>query len=94
VLPNSVGILGFEAFYDRTSFCEFKKILIDAGFEIEQEYASYFSSSYYRFFAPLFVVGLAYDYLCYALGNPRFASYFMFVARKRSPVAQSLESRS
>lgn len=87
LVPNSVGILGFEAFYDRTSFHEFKQILIDAGFEIEREYASYFSSSYYRFFAPLFVVGLAYDYLCYALGNPRLASYFMFVAKKRSLVA-------
>lgn len=87
LVPNSVGILGFEAFYDSTSFREFKQILIGAGFEIEQAYASYFSSSYYRFLAPLFVIGLTYDYLCYALGNPRFASYFMFVARKRSPVA-------
>ncbi len=84
LVPNSSGVLGFEAFYDRTTFPAFRQILADSGFEIEQEFASYFSSWYYRFFAPLFVVGLGYDYLCYTLGDPRFASFFMFVARKKS----------
>ncbi len=83
LVPNSDGILGFEAFYDRTSFGSFKKLLVDAGFEVEREYASYFSSSYYRFFVPLFAIGLAYDYFCYTLGKPQLASYFLFVAKKR-----------
>lgn len=86
LVPDSDGILGFEAFYDRTSFRKFKNILVEAGFEIEQEYASYFSSSYYRFFSPLFALGTIYDLLCYKLSNPKLASYFMFVARKASPV--------
>jgi hypothetical protein len=84
LVPGSSGKLGFEAFYDRASFREFKGSLIDAGFEVEKEFASYFSSSYYRFFVPLFVVGLGFNYLCYALGTPCLASYFMFIARKRS----------
>lgn len=84
LVPGSSGKLGFEAFYNRATFDEFKRSLIDAGFEVEEEFASYFSSSYYRFFAPLFVVGLGLNYLCYALGTPRLASYFMFIARKRS----------
>jgi SAM-dependent methyltransferase len=87
LVPGSSGRLGFEAFYDRASFGEFKQSLTDAGFEIEEEFASYFSSSYYRFFVPLFVVGLGLNYLCYALGNPRLASYFMFIARKKSLAA-------
>ena len=79
------GVLGFEAFYDRASFDEFKQSLTTAGFESERKStASYFSSGYYRFFVPLFVVALAFDYLLYALGNPRLASYLMFIARKKN----------
>jgi SAM-dependent methyltransferase len=85
LVPGSSGILGFNAFYDRASFREFKQSLSDAGFEIEEEYASYFSTSYYGFFFPLFVVGLGLDCLRYALANPRLASYFMFIARKQNP---------
>jgi SAM-dependent methyltransferase len=84
LVPGSDGRLGFEAFYDRATLREFDQSLTDAGFEIEEEFASYFSSSYYRFFVPLFVVGLGFDYLCYALGSPRMASYFMFIAKKRN----------
>ena len=87
LVPGSSGKLGFEAFYDRASFREFEQSLTDAGFEIEEEFASYFSSSYYRFFVPLFVVGLGFDYVRHALGNPRLASYFMFIARKQNRTA-------
>jgi SAM-dependent methyltransferase len=84
LVPGSSGILGFEAFYDRATFREFKQCLTDAGFEIEEEYASYFATSYYGFFLPLFFVGLGLDYVRYALADPRLASYFMFIARKQS----------
>jgi SAM-dependent methyltransferase len=87
LVPGLSGVLGFEAFYDCASFGEFKQRLTDAGFEIEEEYASYFSSGYYRFFLPVFLAALALDYLFYALGDPRLASYFMFIARKKSPRA-------
>jgi SAM-dependent methyltransferase len=87
LVPGSSGVLGFEAFYDRATFREFKQSLADAGFEVEEEYASYFSTSYYGFFFPLFVIGLGFDYLRYAIGNPSFASYFMFIARKRNVAA-------
>ncbi|WP_155948759.1 bifunctional 2-polyprenyl-6-hydroxyphenol methylase/3-demethylubiquinol 3-O-methyltransferase UbiG [Mycobacterium sp. URHB0044] len=88
LVPGSSGVLGFDAFYDRAGFCEFKQALTDAGFEIEEEYASYFSASYYSFFLPMFFVGLGFDYVRYLLGKPRLASYFMFIARKRNPAAQ------
>jgi SAM-dependent methyltransferase len=83
LLPDLSGVLGFEAYYDRASFDEFKQSLVYSGFEIEEDYASYFSSGYYGFFVPLFVAGLALDYVLYAFGNPRLASYFMFIARKK-----------
>jgi SAM-dependent methyltransferase len=82
--PVSPGVLGFEAFYDRASFEEFRSSLTLAGFEVEEEYASYFSSGYYRFCVPLFTAALAIDYLLYKLGNPRLASYFLFIARKKT----------
>ena len=94
LVPGSDGMLGFKAFYDQASFHEFRGILVEAGFEIENEYASYFSCMYYRFFVPLFALGLAYDYLCSSLGNPRFASYLMFVAKKsRYPSTDTPSSR-
>ena len=86
LVPGASEVLGFTAFYDRASFREFKQSLADAGFEIEEEYASYFSTSYYGFFFPVFVVGLGLDYLRYTLGNPRLASYFMFIAKKQKRV--------
>jgi SAM-dependent methyltransferase len=86
LVSGSSGILGFDAFYDRASFREFKQSLAEAGFEIEEEYASYFSTSYYGFFLPVYVVGLCFDFLRYRLANPRLASYFMFIAKKRNLV--------
>jgi SAM-dependent methyltransferase len=83
LVPGSAGVLGFDAFYDRASFREFRQCLGDAGFEIECEYVSFSSSWYYRFFVPLFLAGLCFDYLCYALGSPRLASHLTFVARKK-----------
>jgi SAM-dependent methyltransferase len=88
LVSGSAGILGFEAFYDRASFREFERCLADAGFEIEEEYASYFSTSYYGFFLPVYFAGLAFDFLRYRLANPRLASYFMFIARKRKLVGE------
>ncbi|KAA0079108.1 methyltransferase domain-containing protein [Mycolicibacterium sp. P9-64] len=84
LVPGSSGVLGFQAFYDQAGFREFKRSLAEAGFEIEEEYASYFATSYYGFFLPLFFVGLGLDYVRYALADPRLASYFMFIARKQS----------
>lgn len=81
-VPGSAGKLGFEAFYNQTSYHQFRRCLVDAGFEVEEAYASYFSSWYFRFFVPLFLAGLAYDFLTHFLRNPRLASYLMFVAKK------------
>lgn len=87
LVPGSPGVLGFKAFYDRASFREFTQSLTDAGFEIEQAYASYFSVGYFRFFVPLYVAAFCVDRLRHALGNPRLAAYFMFIARKKSAAA-------
>jgi SAM-dependent methyltransferase len=82
LVPGSSGVLGFKAYYDRASYAEFKESLLDAGFEIEHEHASYFSCAYFAFFVPLFLIALGLDYLRYLCGIPNLASYFMFVARK------------
>jgi SAM-dependent methyltransferase len=83
LIPGSSGVLGFEAFYDRATFREFKQSLADAGFDVEEEFASYFSTSYYRFFFPLMIIGLGFDFLRHTIGNPYLASYFTFIARKK-----------
>jgi SAM-dependent methyltransferase len=89
LVPGTSGLLGFKAFYDRASYREFKRLLVSSGFEVERAYASFFSAGYFRFFVPLFLAHLGFDYLRYALGNPRLASYFLFIAKKKPSAAQS-----
>jgi SAM-dependent methyltransferase len=86
LVPGSSGQLGFEAYYDRASYRDFANALQEAGFDIEEQYASYFSSWYFRFFFPMYLVGLGFDYACHLLKNPHFAAYFMVVAKKKQAI--------
>jgi SAM-dependent methyltransferase len=94
LVPGTSGLLGFKAFYDRATYREFKRLLVNSGFEVESAYASFFSAGYFRFFVPLFLAHLGFDYLRNALDNPRLASYFMFIAKKRPSTVPSGQSQT
>lgn len=82
LVPNSKGHQGFKAPYDRCSHGEFGQILKDANFAIEYQYNSYYSSSYFQFFAPLHALSIASDYTRQMISLRNLSSQCLFVARK------------
>jgi SAM-dependent methyltransferase len=80
--PQDAGLTGFPAHYDRCLHSELRDTLRAAGFEIEHEYNSYFTSSYFAFFLPLYLVSIALDHLRMLTGIRNLSSQCLFVARR------------
>lgn len=78
LVPGSDGICGFKAHYDKCTFTEFKRALEDAGFEVEYEYSSYYSSSYFQFFFPLHVLSILTDLVRQTLSIRNLSSMCLF----------------
>lgn len=45
-MHDSVGVLGLDAYYDRTTFSAFSSLVTVSGFEILYYFPGYYSSSY------------------------------------------------
>lgn len=73
--------MGFEAHYDRTNYSAFRRLLTETGFKGIDIQPGYFSSAYFRFFVPAYLVSLGFDCIRYALGIKNLASYYLIVAR-------------
>ena len=87
LVPGAVGYQGFKAYYDKCSFGAFKRELRAARFDVEYEYAAYYSSSYFQFFLPLHMLSIAFDYLRQAMSVKNLSSMNLFVARKPAETA-------
>lgn len=87
LIPGSEGVLGFKAFYDRTNYSAFSRIARTAGFDIEYHFPGYFSSDYFAFCLPLYIVSLVFDLLRFSVGAKNLASYNLFVLVKPGPSA-------
>lgn len=87
LVPGSQGVLGFPAHYDRTRFSSFSAIAKQAGFEVEFHIPGYFSSGYFAFFFPLYIISLSFDLLRFSIGIRDLSSYNMFVLKKDGPAA-------
>ena len=79
--PYWAGQVGFEAHYDRCNGSAFRRLLAEAGYVDVDLRTGYFSSSYFRFFVPLYLVSLAFDSLRHLLQIEDLASYYLIVAR-------------
>ncbi len=82
LVPGSDGELGFKAYYNRCSFTAFKADLLSSGFDVDDVYCSYFSSEYFKFFFPLYLLSLCLDYARYFTRAPNLASHYCFIATK------------
>jgi SAM-dependent methyltransferase len=82
--PDAFDHIGYEAFYDRTNYSDFRKIAEEAGFEMEYAYFGYFNS-YCGFFVPLYIASMLFGLLRFAVGTKDFASYNLVVLRKPGP---------
>ena len=83
LVPGHDGIVGFKTYYDNTVYSAFSAALQSTGFVKEDERVSYFSSSYFAFFLPVYAMSLLVDLSRSALGIKELASYYVFVARKQ-----------
>ena len=86
LMPDRKDHLGFPTHYDHTTYRGFSRLLGDAGFAIDDVETHYFSSNYFAFFLPIYLVSLLGDALRALLGIKALASYYLFVATK-SPAA-------
>jgi SAM-dependent methyltransferase len=83
LVPGSEGVLGFPAYYDRTTARQFSKVAQKAGFSVVRCSCTYYSSMYFRFFAPLFALSLLLDHLRHVLAIKELASFYLFVLEKQ-----------
>ncbi len=82
LVPGSDGELGFKAYYDKCSWQAFKSELVRAGFTIDSAYCSYFSSAYFRFCLPIYLVSTCWDYIRYLFNVRSLASHSCVLATK------------
>jgi SAM-dependent methyltransferase len=80
--PQTVGICGFPAFYDRCSYSALARLVESRGFEIEEQRMSYYQSRYFDFFFPLYLLSVGYELLARASGLSDLSAYVLIVARK------------
>jgi SAM-dependent methyltransferase len=83
--PGSEGALGFRAYYDRTNYSAFVRMAKTSGFEVEYYLPGFFSSGYFAFFIPIYIVSIFFDLLRFSAGAKNLASYNLFVLRKPGP---------
>jgi SAM-dependent methyltransferase len=83
--PGSQGELGFRAYYDRTNYSAFVRLARASGFGIEYSLPGFFSSGYFAFLIPIYLVSIFLDLLRFAAGVKDLASYNLFVLRKPGP---------
>lgn len=85
--------LGFPAYYDRTDYMSFRKLVRKTGFSETYHLPGYYSSSYFEFFVPLYLISYAFDALRFTVGIKALASYNLWVLHKSDPQKQEQELR-
>jgi SAM-dependent methyltransferase len=81
-MGSSAEHLGFKAYYDRTDYSSFCKLCSRVGFKVIYDLQGYFSSGYFMFFFPLYVLSHLFDLTRFALGIRNLASYNLFLLQK------------
>ena len=79
LVPGTKGYGGFRAFYDKCTVKEFKRSAVKCGFKVNYEYCSYYSSSYFQFFVPLFILSIALDCIRAAFSIKLLSSMNLFI---------------
>jgi len=82
LVPGTAGYGGFKAHYDKCTHSQFRRELRRLNFEIEYDYSSYYSSSYFQFFLPLHFVSILLDILRQSLSVKNLGSMNLFVVRR------------
>ena len=89
------GICGFPAVYDRCWPTGIQNVVRAVGFELKELRCEFYSSDYYNFFLPAFLVSLVYDSFTKTVGIRNLCAQMLVIAQKpSSPSADSLPADS
>lgn len=80
--PDSEGILGFPAHYDRCYLSAMRSLHERHGFEVLEASVGYYQSDYVALLAPAYVLSALYELLLYSLDLKNLAANVLLVARK------------
>ncbi len=80
--PSDKEIHGFKAYYNKTYYPAFRKLLEKHGFTETKFTLSYHQSDYFGFFVPFALVSLIWDCLMYLFGIKPLCAYVSFTAIK------------
>jgi SAM-dependent methyltransferase len=81
--PESEGVCGFPAFYDKCHYSAFVRECERRGFRVESATAGYYgSSAYFSIFFPLFVTCRLWEWSASTLGARNLASQLVVEARR------------
>lgn len=89
IFPRWRDHCGFRAYYTNCYVPRMPAIMEDQGYEIELIKLRYYQSIYFKFFAPLYVLSLAYDLMMWGVGWKPAASQILLVGRKPGGEARS-----
>lgn len=83
IRPGSEGRLGFPAYYSNCYPTAMRSLLAKYGFEVRDVQLSFYQSTYFQFFLPLFLLSVAYELIVYTLGFNDLSAHVLVVARKK-----------
>ena len=85
--PQWKGEVGFPAFYKNCTYREMLQRLAEIGYAVDRIELRYYQAIYYKFFFPLYLIMLAYDYALWRLDARRLACQIMVVVRRPDEAA-------
>jgi len=82
VYPNLKGANGFRAYYDKTYYTRFYRLLEENGFTVLDMKCNYYQSDYFGFFLPFYCLSLLWDAFCRLFKIKNLASQLCVTAVK------------
>lgn len=82
IFPEFADSSGFPAFYRDCDATTMKRLHEAAELKVRFIELRYYEAIYYKFFVPLYLIMVLYDYLMYLTGWPRLACQVLMVAEK------------
>lgn len=82
IMPETKGLCGFKAYYDRCYYSALKKLLSKHGFINADFRFSYGQSGYFSFFVLFALPVMLWDFLMYIFRAKTLSSYVCFTATK------------
>lgn len=81
--PDTRGVCGFPAYYNKCYWSAINSLFKKNGFEIAESHFGYYQSTYFNFFVPLFLASASYEIIVRSLGIKNLCAYILIVAKKK-----------